>query len=206
MSSRIEIMLEAARDRVRSWLPELATCEVHDGRVDAAEIDRVAIRAPAVLLALLEVPRVEPERAGQPAGEDGYGGRPGTATARLRIGAFVIAEDAREPGPGVPTSAWKAARAMCERIATGVALDSWQVGFRRERPEGVLVTSRFDTRRAGSGIALMAVAWEQRIELSEPGTAGDARPLPAELYRGIDPETGGSHVADYEKLAPAEDA
>ena len=206
MSGRIDRLLEAARDRIRAWLPDLADCRVHDGRVDGEEAQRLGLRAPAVLVALLEVRAVGACRFPEPPDEQGRGGEPGLANLTLRAAAFVLAEDTREPGSREADSGWKRARAMSERIAVGIATDPWELEFPRSQPSEVRIASLYGPEQDRSGLAVMAVAWEQEIEISEPGTAGPDRPLPAELYRGLAPETGAEHAIDYKRLAPEEGA
>ena len=190
---RVNDLLEYARDRIRAWLPELQDCLVHDGRVDGAEIDRVAVRDPAVLVALLEVPAVEPCRLPEP--DSG----PAAAMAKLRLAAFAVCGDKDRD-----TSGWKRARAICERVALGIAADPWQLGFPRQRPAKIQVQNLFSGAQDKTGAALMAVAWEQAIEIEEPGAEGGPdRPLPSELYRGLAPETGPEHAGDYERIEGA---
>ena len=197
MSGRIDALLEHARDRIRAWLPELAECEVHDGRIDGPEAERVAIRAPAVRVALLDAREVEPCRYPEPGDDAGFGGSLGAAHATLRLAACAVCED-RDRG----TSGWKHARAICERVAVGIATDPWELGFPRERPSEIRITSLFSAGQDRSGTALMAVAWEQAIEIEEPGGSGPDRPLPRELYRGQAPETGAGHAGSYDELYP----
>ena len=187
MTGRIDLLLEAARDRIAAWLPELAECAVHDGRVDIKEARRVGLPAPCVRVALLEAREISPER--YPDAE-----APGAATAVLRLGAFALALDKSRDESG-----WKAARAMAERIAVGVALDSWSIGVPRGRPSQIRIASQFGSELDNTGLAVVAVAWEQELELAEPGTAAPSRPLPAELYRSFGPGTGG-----YDRLVPEE--
>ena len=201
MTGRIDALMEHARDRISAWLPDLRHCGTHDGRVDGREVGRIAKRTPAVLVGLLEASDVEADRFPVPPDAQGLGGEPGSAVAALRLSAFVLCRDVDRS-----TSGWKRARAICERIAVGIATDPWQVGFPREMPSEIRIASLYSSGQDRTGVALMAVAWQQRIELVEPDAAGPDRPLPRELYRGLEPETGAAHADDYDRLAPEEAA
>ena len=157
-------LLEAIAGDLRTRLPALKTCEVHDGRWDAEEVKRWVVATPAVLVAWLGTAKAE---------------TPGVrwADCDQQLAAFVVTRDAPRLGRG------EAARALVDWLLLHVPRARW--GF----TSGAGIGPAEDLRAANlysraidkTGVAMWMVSWRQmlRLEAAEDGTCP---PLPSELY------------------------
>ncbi|MDE2667551.1 MAG: hypothetical protein OXI69_15530 [Acidobacteriota bacterium] len=193
--TRTNEFLEAVAAEIQAWLPELKTCEGHDGRFDLAELKRRALKTPAVLVSCGGTTSVE-ER-----GDEGI-------NSTRQWTAFVLTRDA----PGL--SRGEAARNLVDALEflillgairteekTGVQRQSNRWGLRGVgQPEQLRSQNLYSGTIDKKGVALWAVSWRQTLSL-RPLTEEEDCPIPSHVYLGQAPEIGTGHEADYERVS-----
>lgn len=152
---------------IRAALPELQEVAGHPGRFDLGELKRIAMRAPAVRLAIIGAPAIA-ERSDERLQMD------------VSLAAFVITRDA----PRLPRD--EAALNIVEAIVRLVSLNQWgrqqqDVDFGLLLPREMRAENLYSGEVDRRGVALWAVSWRQQIILGESAFA-PADVLPAELY------------------------
>ena len=204
VGTRSNEFLEAVRDEIKAWLPDLKTCAVHDGRFDLPEVKRFAVKAPAVLVACLGTVSVEDR------------GDEGIESLRLWA-AFVLTRST----PGLLRG--EAARNLVDNLELLILR-----GYYVTNDQGVVITdpitgartlaNRWGLRGIGpaeqvrsqnlysastdkDGVSLWAVTWRQKLRL-EPLSEEEDCPLPSEIYLGQDPDIGMDHELDYRRVNP----
>lgn len=169
-------LLEAIAGDLRTRLPALRTCAVHDGRFHAAEIERWSMATPAVLVAWLGTAKAETPGAGW-------------TDCDQQLAAFVVTRDAPELPRG------KAARNLADWLLLYVPRARWGltgIGAAEDLQAANLYSSEVDQ----SNLAIWMVSWRQtlRLEAAEDGTCP---PLPSELYAAAQDDP-------HEKIHPEE--
>ncbi|WP_028294285.1 phage protein Gp37 [Oceanobacter kriegii] len=129
-----------------SKLPQLKTCEAHEGRFDANELKRVAGRCPALYVACLGL--------GQPV-------LSGTPFAPIRWGVFVVTKDA--PKADRSTTALN----LVQGVNVLLSEQSWGLEHARSDPERVSSQNLFGSATAGQGVMIWAVTWTQEFQLDD---------------------------------------
>ncbi len=158
-------LLEAIAADLRAQLPALKSCEVHDGKWDAGEVQRWAVRAPAVLVAWLGTARAE---------------TPGVAWTDCdqELAIFVVTRNAPRLRRG------EACRNLVDWLLLYVPRARW--GFSSAATGiGAAEDLRAENLYSGAidkqGVAIAAVTWQQTLRL-EAAEDGACPPLPEELY------------------------
>ncbi len=153
-------------DGIHAAMPELKEVAAHPGRFDLGELKRIAMRAPAVRMAILGGPRIAEQ-----------------SDERLRVdlacALFVITRDA----PGLSRD--EAALNITEALIRLISLNQWQItpdaGFGLMLPREVQTENLYSGEVDKRGVALWGIHWRQELILGESAFApGEA--LPAELY------------------------
>lgn len=194
VGTRSNEFLEAVRDEIKAWLPDLKTCAVHDGRFDLPEVKRFAVVAPAVLVACLGTVSVEDR------------GDEGIESLRLWA-AFVLTRST----PGLSRGA--AARNLVDNLellilrgivvtdeVTGRQTLANRWGLRGIGPaEQVRSQNLYSASTDKVGASLWAVTWRQKLRL-EPLIEAEDCPIPSEIYLGRDPDIGTGHESDYRRV------
>lgn len=159
----INVVLEAVAAGIKSRLPELAACEVHDGRFDAGELARISARTPACFTACLAVSQVQD---------------PGTeqVDAVLDLAVFVVTRS----NPGLDRG--RAARNIVSGLLETIPHNFWGLDALGSPETGSikaqnLYSGRLDKR----GAALWAVSWKQTVRLGE-SIFDDEGVVPSRLY------------------------
>ena len=154
-------LLEAIAGDLRTRLPALKTCEVHDGRWDAEEVKRWSVATQAVLVAWLGTAKAE---------------TPGVrwTDCEQQLAAFVVTRDV----PGLGRGA--AARALVDWLLLYVPRSHWGLSDIGEAT-GLRAANLYSRAIDKTGVAMWMVNWRQelRLEAAEDGTCP---PLPDELY------------------------
>lgn len=172
---------------VASHLPELKGCARHGGRFTAEELRRLIRQAPAVYIALMNIP------------ESSYQGD-GRRTLQLQMTAFVVAADQ----PGLHRD--QAAMNLTEALMLLLPEQSWGLNALLPANEvacGLPTRIRAENLYSGSldktKTALWGVSWRQEVHA---GTAiwSNEGVLPAEVYVGVDPDIGIPHKDDYTRV------
>ena len=163
--ARTEELLEAIVADVRAQLPKLRSCEVHDGRWDAAEVRRWTIRAPAVLVAWLGTPRTE---------------IPGErwTDCEQQLAAFVVTRDSVIRGAKLTRG--EAARSIVDWLLLYIPRARWglaRIGPATDLRAQNLYSGAVDKK----GVAMWSVMWRQILRL-ETAADGTCPPLPEEIY------------------------
>ena len=175
----INDMLEALVTRTQTLLPKLKTCEVHPGRFDARELQRIAARTPAVYFAALETQRSQTQ-------EDR------TERTQVQIGAFVVTQDARRLPRHV--SAVNLVEALCGH------LPQFKLGIEGVRkPKAPRARNLYGGNIDKKGVALWAVTFTVEATLGNPvnDNIDDQGALITDLYLGQAPEIGAGYEDDY---------
>lgn len=170
-------LLEAIAGDLRTRLPALKTCGVHDGRFQAAELRRWSLAAPAVLVAWLGTAKAE---------------TPGVrwTDCDQQLAAFVVTRDAPGLGRG------EAARNLADWLLLYVPRAHWgfSSGAGIGAAEDLRAANLYSSEVDQSNLAMWMVSWRQtlRLEAAEDGTCP---PLPSELYSSADDDP-------HEKIHP----
>ncbi|SNR22881.1 hypothetical protein [Paracoccus sediminis] len=159
---------------VQGWLPDLATCKGVVGRIELAEVKRLGIAAPAVLVSRFGT-RVAQALAGP------------HRHYLVDLAAFVVTKDAL--GLDRNTAAATITQALLTRLPD-LEIDAEGVGEVSDLTEHSLVT----TDVLKEGIALWAVTWRQRVALE---AHPEPEPITPQLYVGWAPRIGAAHEDDY---------
>lgn len=173
-------LLMSICSQIKTWLPDLKTCEPHGGRFDKNEIKRVSGRAPAVYVAVLATGRPEPVGTGE-------------QDVPVTFAAYAVAIDKPKLSKAV------AALNITELLVTRIYAQQWG------RPEHVFGAGPASSRNlysgviATKGVALWAVTWRQTVRVGDDVFVTDL-PMPSTLYLGISPEIGEGHESDYEEI------
>ena len=162
--TRSNDLLTAIAAELRGQLPGLSSCEVHDGKWDAAELMRWTVLTPAVRVAWLGTTRT---------------GTPGEAwtDCSQQLAAYVMTRDQEELPRGT------AARNLVDWLLLYLPRTRWGlssaagIGAATDLRAENLYSSAVDK----TGVAMWAVTWQQAMRLAtvEDGTCP---PLPEELY------------------------
>lgn len=135
--------LEAVVAAAHDYLPELKTCAIHPGRMSIEGLNKIAVRAPAVHIALLDMPVGLNHQAAR--GLD------------LALVAYVTTRDQ--------------ARMPAEQSATNLveALADWlpQNAFSRyaHPATNIRAANLYNTQAGKAGVALWGVSWRQKLQL-----------------------------------------
>ncbi len=177
-------LIEAICKQVKTWLPELKTCESHGGRIDKDEIKRMSGRAPAVYVAVMATGK--PEEVGT-----------GEQDVPVTFVAYVVTSDK----PKLPRAV--AALNMTEFLIERIYGRKW--GFEDNVFSAGTAASKnlYSGKIATKGIALWAVTWSQTVRLGDDIFKATL-PMPTQLYIGFSPDVGEGNEADYE-LASGEE-
>lgn len=163
--------------RIATHLPELRQCEGMAGRFDLAELQTVAVRAPAVLVARLgsSMPR--------PLAGPHY-------IYSLRMAAFVVTKDV----PGLARDA--AAAAICQALLQRIPDATWGIDGLGPAAD-VADQSLSGGAQKAKGVTIWAVTWTQPTTLEQlPPQAV----IPVSLYVSQAPHIGADHEGDYDLI------
>ncbi len=155
-------LLAAICSALSRLLPELTVCAPRDGRFDAAELRRAAVRAPAIYVACLGAPRVHTAAADA------------QVYADLQLAIYIVTTNA----PGLPRGS--AARNLADALLVYIPRARWDtdgIGAAEQLRADNLYSTELDER----GAALWSLTWTQRLRLGTAAEA-DCPPLPSELY------------------------
>ncbi|MCA8880388.1 MAG: hypothetical protein KDA73_10640 [Rhodobacteraceae bacterium] len=173
---------DAVAVRIGRDLPKLRSCEAIAGELDEAELSRVGLAAPAVLVAVL---------GARQAAEPAYP----LAEYRLAVAAFAVTRNA---GALAGMTAGLAISQHLMTILPEADFGLPDCGPARSVAWRSLVTK--ETRKLG--VHLSVVSWEQPVVLR---AASGPVLVPPEVYYSRAPEIGSAHEGDYSLLVP-EDA
>ena len=193
--TRTNKFLTAVAAEIKTWIPELKTCEVHNGRFDKGELMRHALRAPAVLVSCLGTASVEDR------GDEGV-------NAQKLWAAFIVTRDL----PGLPRGegARNLADALELLIMRGIVeedpITKEQRLANRWGLKGVGPAEQLRSQNLyggdidKQGAALWVVSWRQSLRIRPLSRTEDC-PIPSQVYLGQAPEIGAGHEADYERVS-----
>ena len=192
---RTNEFLRAVAVEIKEWIPELKTCQPHDGRFSEREVKRFVLSAPAVLVACLGAVSIQ-DRGDQ------------SIESVRQWAAFVLTDDC--PGLTRGEAARNLVDALELLILRGIVRTDEDTGVRslsnRWGLTGVGPAERVQSQNLYSGmideegVALWAVTWRQTVRIP-PLSEEEVCPIPTELYLGRPPEIGTGHEDDYERLS-----
>ncbi|KMQ74004.1 phage protein Gp37 [Marinobacter subterrani] len=139
----INLTRDAIVAAIAKALPELKDCQAHGGRFDLQELKRWSRRAPAVLVAAVQIPEAARNRVNQ---------------VTVRWVAYVVASDA----PGVSRDV--IALDYTEALLRCIKDNRWGLD-NTQRPENVAAENLYSGPADRQGIALWAVSWQQALTL-----------------------------------------
>lgn len=161
-------------------LPELVTCEAIEGDFDAAELKRVSVRTPAVLVAALGLNQeLEISWAQTEVG--------------ISMAAFVVTRNHHDLR--ARASAWS----ITQVLATMLPEATWglpECGPAARMRQRVLITR--ETRAAA--VHLSAISWTQPAVLAP---FANADPIDPAVYVSRAPDIGADHIDDYSRVGGA---
>ena len=141
---------DAVAERLKRDMPECVHVGTSPGAVDEAEIARVCVKSPALLVSVLDVLSVD--RAG------------GTSAANLRMGVYLITAPGR-----TGLSPDSAALAILPGVLACIDGEDWDLPEVMSRPD-----SLYSGKLGNIGLlALWGVSWEQRVKLPDAGPDED---------------------------------
>ncbi len=161
-------------------IPGVAQCKPYDGQFSGGTTRKVAVKAPAIFVAVLSaVPDADP-------GTD-------QLDLKCRFAAYVLARNARG----------HAARGadcvnLAERVALTIHQNQWGLSGL-----SMAVVERLDSLSNNiadkAGFALWGIPWQQTVRLGASVWDG-AGVIPTEVYLGVTPNIGPGHIPDYWKV------
>ena len=172
---RTQRLLEAIAADLSDQLPQLCTCQVHDGRWDVEEVQRWSRSTPALFVTWLGT-----RSTAQP-GER-------WTDADHMIGAFVMTADSGKLPRG------EAARNLVDWLLLYIPRARWGITSGIGAAENIRAENAYSARLDRRRLAIWLVTWVQTLRL-ETGDEAACPPLPRELYSSAqeDPQ---------ERLAP----
>ena len=207
MTDRVGRYLAAVAAQCLAWGADsgIRSSDHFSGRVTAAEIKRLAVRAPAALAACLAADEVRARR-------DHGRGLSAKVDTRAAIAVYVVTQGKREEREA-------GARELSMAIAAGAAAADWSeilpAAIRTPRGEiaadpaarctsdaiEVAAANLFSGDIDKAGLSLWAVSWRIRMPLPVPGYRPPETPVvPKRLFAGWAPDTGPDRLRDYEQL------
>lgn len=128
-------------------IPELVTCREHGGRITLEEIKRSGIDAPALLIACVNVNRMET----------------GTRKGRKRVGVFAAYVLARDTGA---EAAGPIAARLVDAVMDRLPGKRWGLDWAEAiEPETVDANNLFSANLDRHGVALWGLSWTQTYTL-----------------------------------------
>ncbi len=138
---------EAVAEHLKRAMPKEVHVGTSPGAVDEAEIARICLKSPALLVSVLDVLSVD--RAG------------GTSAANLRMGVYLITAPGR-----TGLSPDSAALAILPGVLACIDGEDWDVPEVVTRPDKLRADNLYSGKLGNIGLlALWGVSWEQRVEL-----------------------------------------
>ena len=171
----------AAVTHIRARVKGVRQCAPYAGQFAGEPGARVAIHAPAVLVAVLDARPASPADVGD-----------GRMDATARLAAYCLARFAGDPGRR---------EGACQDLAANVALavSLSDFGLAGAGCARVLdLKTLTDARADQAGFALWAVTWEQELRLGAAATESFG-PV-TELRVGLAPNVGAGHEPDYARV------
>ena len=149
------VLREAVAERLKRDMPECVHVGTSPGAVDEAEIARVCVKSPALLVSVLDVLSVD--RAG------------GTSAANLRMGVYLITAPGR-----TGLSPDSAALAILPGVLACIDGEDWDLPEVMSRPDRLRADNLYSGKLGNIGLlALWGVSWEQRVKLPDAGPDED---------------------------------
>lgn len=175
MTTSYDLLNQVASVLISS-LTELKACDVHPGRFTVQEIKRLTTKTPAIYVASLGIAKTEHTGTEQ-------------IQAEHRLAAYVITKDA----PRLPRH--QSAIAIVDTLVAQVPHERW--GRRCGPAQNVRAENLYSGQADRAGIAVWAVTWNQSVSLGE-SVADEFGIVPAQLYIGLEPETGPENADKYQ--------
>ncbi len=172
---------DAAVAHIKAKAPGLRQCAPYAGQFAGEPGARVAIHAPAVLVAALDARPASPADVGD-----------GRMDVTARMAAYCLARHAGDPGKREG-----ACQDLAANVALAVSLASFglaDTGCARVIDMKTLTDARADQ----AGFALWAVTWEQELRLGAAAVESFG-PI-TELRVGLAPNVGAGHETDYARV------
>ena len=146
---------DAVAERLKRDMPECVHVGTSPGAVDEAEIARVCVKSPALLVSVLDVLSVD--RAG------------GTSAANLRMGVYLSTAPGR-----TGLSPDSAALAILPGVLACIDGEDWDLPEVMSRPDRLRADNLYSGKLGNIGLlALWGVSWEQRVKLPDAGPDED---------------------------------
>jgi len=179
---RIIELLTAVQTSLKSALPELYHCELHGGRFDLKELNRIAARTPSIYIACLGSKPLRDVATGE-------------SDLTLSLGAFVVTGDKQ----GLPRL--EGVINLAEAVLLQVTNNRFGL-----KGLGAGTNASYQNLYNGAidkhGVALCSVTWEQTIRVGEDAFASTGQVF-KDLYWGLDPQTGTGNENEYDHAGGA---
>ena len=179
---RIIELLTAIQTSLKAALPELYNCDLHGGRFDLKELNRIAARTPSIYIACLGSKALKDVATGE-------------SDLTLTLAAFVVTADKQ----GLPRleGVINLAEAVLLHVTNNrFGLKGLSAGTNASYQN--LYNGAIDKH----GVALCSVTWEQTIRVGEDAFASTDQVF-KDLYWGLDPQTGTGNENEYDHAGGA---
>lgn len=166
MTALLTALRQTAADQIGKWFPA-ADCDTAPGRMTEDEIKRLAMRTPAIRVAVLGLP------AAADVGD-------GEVDRDVAMAAYILTTDK----PKLSRDA--AALALVDDLLQRLPEQSWGMdNVHRLDAAGVCAENLYSSKLGGTGITLWAVVWTQTVRMGE-NAYPNGPVLSAELYAAPD--------------------
>lgn len=157
----INDLLNAIKTAIKTALPELRRCDVHGGRFDLAELKRIAIQTPAVLVSLLAAPETKPKETEE-------------RDIELSIGLYVVTSDK------VSLPRHLSVINIVEALLILIPINDW--GLKKiSEPTDINAQNLYSGDIDKHGITLWAISFKQKVRVGKNIWLDDGV-LPSQLY------------------------
>ena len=179
---RIIELLTAIQASLKAALPELYNCDLHGGRFDLKELNRIAARTPSIYIACLGSKALKDVATGE-------------SDLTLTLAAFVVTDDKQ----GLPRL--EGVINLTEAVMLHVTNNRFGL-----KGLGAGTDASYQNLYNGSidkhGVAMNSVTWQQTLRIADDEFA-DSGQVFKDLYWGLDPQTGTGNENEYDHAGGA---
>ena len=146
----IDTALTSIVDGIKAALPDLKTCDSHDGRFDIKELQRISTQAPAIYVAALATGSLQSDTSTQ---------------VPVTFAAYVITRDQ----PGTPRD--KQARVFVDALLSLLDRNTWNDDNITEGPERIRSQNLYSAGSDRNGVAMWAVTFTHLVQIDQLDTS-----------------------------------
>lgn len=176
------VLRDAIVARLERAMPKEVYVTTHPGTVDEGEIARVCVRAPALLVSVLDVAGLDRKR--------------GQTAAELRLGVYLVATPGKRG-----QAADDIALAILPRALAVIDGEDWNLEDVETRPVDLKADNLYSGRLGNVGLlALWGISWRQRVLMPDLRDFSEPANRPDETDMGL-PWPWNDPLADFLRAA-----